>query len=174
MAEQLEQTLPLPGEVASQHVTPVETPVDAATNGHVPTEPEATAPAEPQHNGALNGAGPENRHVQAGRKGARRVHELIREGRLYEQERGLKRGRQRLRQLIELGKLYEQEHGLRPARPRKRGRLSRLGREELLTTLLGCLVRIARPSFRAELRRLAEALAKEEPGAARMEWWTGE
>ena len=166
MADQLEQTLPLPGEVTSQHVTPVDTPVDAATNGHVPAEPEA-APAE--SNGA---AGPENRHVQAGRKGARRVHELIREGRLYEQERGLKRGRQRLRQLIELGKRYEEEHSLRPARPKKRGRLSRLGREELLTTLFGCLVRIARPSFRAELQRLTEAL-REEPGAAREEW-TGE
>src|SRR5690242_12494629 len=51
-------------------------------------------------------------HAEAGRKGARRVHQLITEGRLYEQEHGLKRGRQRLRQLIELGKLYEQEHGL--------------------------------------------------------------
>ena len=165
MADQLEQTVPLRDEVTSQHVTPVETPVDAATNGQVPAEPEA-ARAE------SNAAGPESRHVQAGRKGARRVHELIREGRLYEQERGLKRGRQRLRQLIELGKLYEQEHGLRPARPKKSGRLSRLGREELLTTLLGCLVRIARPSFRAELQRLTEAL-RGEPGAAR-EQWTGE
>src|SRR5439155_8194418 len=46
-----------------------------------------------------------NRHVEAGRKGARRVHELIERGRLYEQEHGLTRGRQRLRQLLEEGKL---------------------------------------------------------------------
>jgi hypothetical protein len=41
-----------------------------------------------------------------------------------------------------------------------------MGREELLATLLECLVRIAKPSFRAELQRLAEALAKEEKGHA--------
>jgi hypothetical protein len=106
-------------------------------------------------------------HAEAGRKGARRVHELIEEGKLYEKEHGLKRGRQRLRQLIELGKLYEQEHGLRPARRRKRGeRLSRLGREELLETFLQCLLRLAKPSFRGELRRLIEALLRQESGHA--------
>ena len=104
-------------------------------------------------------------HARAGREGARRVHELIREGRLYEQERGLKRGRQRLRQLIELGKRYELEHGLRPASPKKAGRrLSRMDRDGLMTTLLQCLVRIAKPSFRAELTRLIEALPAETNG----------
>ena len=53
--------------------------------------------------------------AEAGRKGGRHVHQLIQEGKLYEQEHGLKSGRQRLRQLLELGKLYEEEHGLRPA-----------------------------------------------------------
>jgi hypothetical protein len=119
---------------------------------------------------SLPGAGTSDtlgRHARAGRKGARRVHQLIQEGRLYEQEHGLKRGRQRLRQLIELGKLYEQEHGLRPE-PRKKGseRLSRVGRQELLATLLECLVRIAKPSFREELQRLAESLSREEKGHA--------
>jgi len=100
-------------------------------------------------------------HAEAGRKGARRVHQLIQEGKLYEKEHGLKRGRQRLRQLLELGKLYEQEHGLRPARAEKHAeRLSRPERQELLATLLYCLVRLAKPSFRAELLRLTEALSK--------------
>ena len=55
------------------------------------------------------------------RQGAQRLHHLIRLGKLYEQEHGLKRGRQRLRQLAEEGRLYEQEHGLAPKRIRKRG-----------------------------------------------------
>jgi hypothetical protein len=118
---------------------------------------EATAPA-------VNGepVQPEGWQAQAGRKGARRVHQLIQHGRLYEQEHGLKRGRQRLRQLIQLGKLYEQEHGLRTARPKvRRERLSRMGRAELLNTLLQCLLRLAKPSFRAELMRLVESLPQE-------------
>jgi hypothetical protein len=109
-----------------------------------------------------NGAAAPNPRVEAGRKGGHRVHELIREGRLYEKEHGLKRGRQRLRQLIELGKAYEVEHGLRPAKKKRNERLSRMGREELLGTFLRCLVRIARPSFRAELVRLVEALSRDE------------
>ncbi len=103
-----------------------------------------------------------NPHAEAGRKGGRRVHELIREGRLYEKEHGLKSGRQRLRQLIELGKAYEVEHGLRPARKKRGERLSRLGREELLATFLRCLTRIAKPSFRSELVRLVEALSRQD------------
>jgi len=126
-----------------------------------PAAPPEAAPAAVETNGA---GGSPNRHAEAGRKGARRVHELIREGRLYEQEHGLKRGRQRLRQLIELGKLYEQEHGLRPHRPGRR-RLSRVGRGEVVETLLRCLLRLARPAFRPELARLAEAL-RGEPGQA--------
>lgn len=107
-------------------------------------------------------AAPEGWQVRAGRKGARRVHQLIQQGKLYEQEHGLKRGRQRLRQLIELGKRYEQEHGFQPARPTRRGgRLARAGRDELLATLLECLTRLAKPSFRGELLRLTDALTRE-------------
>jgi hypothetical protein len=112
-----------------------------------------------------NGVETRNRHAEAGRKGGHRVHQLIQEGRLYEKEHGLKSGRQRLRQLIELGKAYEQEHGLRPNhRPKRRERLYQGDREELLATFLRCLLRIAKPSFRAELRRLVEVLSKEENG----------
>src|SRR5262249_37874402 len=106
-------------------------------------------------------------HAEAGRKGAHRIHQLIEAGRRYEAEHGLKSGRQRLRQLIELGKLYEQEHGLRPAARKKRGkRLSRMEREETLATLVNCLIRIAKPSFRPELQRLAEVLNVKDNGRA--------
>jgi hypothetical protein len=105
--------------------------------------------------------------AEAGRKGAKRVHQLIQAGKLYEQERGLKSGRQRLRQLIELGKLYEAEHGERPTdKKRGRTRLSRQERDEVVATLLRCLVRIAKPSFRAELGKLAEALSPDKGQAA--------
>jgi hypothetical protein len=164
MTEQHEGLL-RPDEVASPPAAaaPVETPTDNVNGTPAPpVEPEVAAEAA-HANGT---AGPEGWHAQAGRKGARRVHQLIQAGRLYEQEHGLKRGRQRLRQLIELGKLYEQEHGLRPARAKTRGRLSRLERDELLATLLQCLVRLAKPSFRAELRRLVEALPRDEGGRA--------
>ena len=101
-----------------------------------------------------------DRRAEAGRKGAYRVHQLIREGKLYEQEHGLKRGRQRLRQLIELGKLYEQEHSVRPIRKNAgRERLSRTDREDILATFLRCLVRLAKPSFRGKLRELSKRLA---------------
>jgi hypothetical protein len=149
MSEQQEQLFTPAGAVAVQGGPAAEV---ADANG-------AVAPAAGAADvGATN---PERWQAKAGRKGANRVHQLIREGRLYEQEHGLKRGRQRLRQLIELGKLYEQEHGLRPA-PRKKpaDRLARADRAELLATLLQCLVRLAKPSFRAELLRLAEALSK--------------
>jgi len=168
MIEQQERVTPV-DEVARDETTVVETsPVETVAgqdNFSVPdAAPSTPVEAEvtiPHTNGVHDG----DRHARAGREGARRVHQLIREGRLYEQEHGLKRGRQRLRQLIELGKLYEQEHGLRPARPRKRGRrLSRLGRQELLATLLDCLLRIAKPSFRQELVRLVERLQQEENG----------
>jgi hypothetical protein len=157
MSEQHEQTF-TPAVAVPESTTaevavearPEEAPVH--TNGTVPAAVEA--PSDDL-------ASPERWQSQAGRKGAHRVHQLIREGRLYEQEHGLKSGRQRLRQLIELGKLYEQEHGLRPAARKKHPeRLSRADREELLATLLQCLVRLAKPSFRADLLRLTEALAK--------------
>jgi hypothetical protein len=133
------------------------------------TQPGTFEDPVPATNGSLtegpNGLVDLGRHARAGRKGARRIHQLIEEGRLYEQEHGLKRGRQRLRQLIELGKLYEQEHGLRPARASKgRERLSRMDRDELLATLLQCLMRLAKPSFRGELARLADTLTQEPNG----------
>jgi hypothetical protein len=105
-------------------------------------------------------------HAAAGRKGAHRVHELIREGKLYEEEHGLKSGRQRLRQLIELGKLYEKEHGILPGpQKQRRERLTGMERKELLGTFLQCLRRIAKPSFRPELTRLVKAMQeqKEKP-----------
>jgi hypothetical protein len=148
---------------------------ETANGERLPHTPEGTpAPAAgaevaqaPAASSEANGIAATNRHAAAGRKGARRYHQLIQEGRLYEKEHGLKRGRQRLRQLIELGKAYEQEHGLRPSRRQGRGeRLARMGREEVLETLLRCLVRIAKPSFREDLVRLVEALAKDENGPA--------
>jgi hypothetical protein len=105
--------------------------------------------------------------TEAGRKGAKRVHQLIEAGRLYEQEHGLKSGRQRLRQLIELGKLHEEEHGTRPAVKKRKGRrLSKTERDEVLATLLRCLIRMVKPSFRADLERLANALNVESAQAA--------
>jgi hypothetical protein len=129
----------------------------------VPAEPVQTA----DHPVGVNGSSkPTWRHA-AGRKGARRIHELIEAGKRYEEEHGLKSGRQRLRQLIELGKVYEEEHQLRPATRKRRGqRLSRTERDEVVATLLQCLVRMAKPSFRKELTRLAETLNPEKSQAA--------
>jgi hypothetical protein len=138
---------------------------EAAPSPEAAAAPAASPPAEE----VLSPENVESRHwhAEAGRKGARRVHQLIQEGKLYEQEHGLKSGRQRLRQLVELGKLYEQEHGLRPSLPKKRRvRVSRREREELLTTLLHGLVRLAKPSFRADLVRLVEALQAGKQGHA--------
>jgi hypothetical protein len=98
--------------------------------------------------------------TEAGRKGARRIHELINHGKLYEQEHGLKSGRQRLRQLIEEGKLYEQEHGLNGGR-RRRARPPRASGEQLLTSLLQTLLRLTKPRFRKDVTRLLEALQNE-------------
>jgi hypothetical protein len=171
MIEQHEQPIIPLDEVARNESPVVEAnPTESfAEQNNLPVPETAPSPPveaevpDPESNGVADGG----RHARAGREGARRVHQLIREGRLYEQEHGLKRGRQRLRQLIELGKLYEQEHGLRPARPKKRGqRLSHLGRQELLATLLDCLLRIAKPSFRQELVRLVERLQQEPDGHA--------
>src|SRR5438132_675640 len=67
-----------------------------AADGAVSTVQAATPPdlatLEPAGDGVENANGTANRHVEAGRKGARRVHQLIQEGKLYEQEHGLKRG----------------------------------------------------------------------------------
>src|SRR4051812_15273262 len=131
MTDQQEQTFVPAGEVApqgsavagaaNQTVMPpnpgalpnlAESPVDAGTPPPTDAAPATKAEAEVRtaegmRPGESDGNGvDEGRrwHVQAGRKGACRVHQLIQEGRLYEQEHGLTRGRQRLRQLIELGK----------------------------------------------------------------------
>ena len=133
-------------------------PVTGGPVNHVPE----SMPLDEGHDGA-NGVW----RAEAGRKGAKRVHQLIQAGKLYEQEHGLKSGRQRLRQLNELGKLYEAEHGQRPeGKQRRSTRLSRQERDEVVATLLRCLVRIAKPSFRAELGKLAEALSPEKNLAA--------
>ena len=180
MNEHLESTFAPPAEVAlpdsttppaAGHLPNVVPAVEPVQVEEVPS-PTAEAEAVPQPGPLPEGANSTTEeeghwHARAGRKGARRVHQLIQQGRLYEQEHGLKSGRQRLRQLLELGKAYEREHGLRPGSPPKRGsRLSRRERDDLLATLLQCLLRIARPSFRAELGRLVEALADEHNGHA--------
>jgi hypothetical protein len=114
--------------------------------------PQETAPLANGTNGAEGGV---NRHAEAGRKGGRRVHELIQRGRLYEQEHRLKGGRQRLRQLIEEGKLYEQEHSLAPERKARRPRVSS---EQAVRRLLEAVLRLARPRYRPQLLALLRAL----------------
>jgi hypothetical protein len=126
-------------------------------NGVANPVPEATAAPDTTAENQVPADG-HRRFAEAGRKGAARVHYLIRLGRQYEQEHGLKRGRQRLRQLIEEGKRYEAEHGLRPGRPARRKRLSRLGREQLVATLFETLQRMVKPAFREQLRSVVEAL----------------
>ncbi|MFL5341867.1 MAG: hypothetical protein ACJ8F7_17105 [Gemmataceae bacterium] len=138
---------------------------EPSANGHVEEMPPlATAETAPEAEPVEEPTS--RRHADAGRKGAHRVHQLIQEGRLYEEEHGLTSGRQRLRQLIELGKLYEQEKGLRTGGRKKRVRLSRAERGELMATLLRCLQRIAKPSYRADLARLSEVLRPEQNRAA--------
>jgi hypothetical protein len=166
MIEHQEQFFAPEEAVATPQAAVTGQEVSPAAEAHV-TGP-AAAPAA-SADAAVNGTAEEPRgwHAEAGRKGARRVHQLIEEGRLYEKEHGLKRGRQRLRQLIEMGKLYEQERGLRPRRHGRTGELpARASRDEVVATLLECLVRIARPSYRARLARLVEALRSEEEGHA--------
>jgi hypothetical protein len=127
-----------------------------------PVQDLSTPPAEVQGTEARENGSAPRWHAEAGRKGARRIHQLMEEGKLYEQEHGLKRGRQRLRQLIEEGKLYEQEHGLRPAGDRTRGeRRPRLSSDEALSQLLRSLLRLVKPVHR---RRLAELLQSLQPG----------
>jgi len=92
--------------------------VDSPEPGQQPTEAALRSPS-PQH-------------AEAGRKGAFRIHELVR-----------------------LGKLYEQEHGLSPRRKR---RTPRLKPQQVLNGLLQTLWHVARPKYRADLRRLLEVL----------------
>ena len=156
MFEHSEQTT-VPEPVAS---------IDTVSTNPVPAD--ALPTPEPAAQPHVNGDAAETWHAEAGRKGARRIAELIEEGRRYEKEHGLKQGRQRIRQLIEQGKLYEREHGLHAEQPqqRRRKRLSRGERQELLTTLVHCLIRLAKPSFRDELGRLVEVLQKDHEQAA--------
>jgi hypothetical protein len=88
----------------------------------------------------------------AGRLGARRVQELVRLGREYEREHGLKPGRQRRRQLIQLGRRYEQEHGLAAAKPRKRKR------GDAWLDFLTALARVVKPAHRPAVEQLVAAL----------------
>jgi hypothetical protein len=100
--------------------------------------------------------------AEAGRKGARRIHQLIEHGKLYEQEHGLKSGRQRLRQLIEEGRLYEKEHGLGQESRRRRGaRPKRLSNEQQLLHFLQSVLRLAKPRFRSQVARLIQLLESE-------------
>lgn len=139
--------------------TPVQQPVPAS-------EAEAAVPVAPAAEPVLtNGTAAvveesAGWRTEAGRKGARRIHELINHGRLYEQEHGLKSGRQRLRQLIEEGKQYEQEHGMSGGR-RRGARAPRASGEQLLTSLLQTLLRLTKPRFRKDVTRLLQALEGE-------------
>jgi hypothetical protein len=145
--------------MSDQDRDPIQTDQVALQDSGNVNQPGADGPSQSDQPVDTNGVEANHWRTEAGRKGARRVHQLMQEGLLYEQEHGLKSGRQRLRQLIELGKVYEQEHGVQPERPRKRReRLARMEREELLSTLLDCLVRIAKPSFRSELEQLVATL----------------
>lgn len=139
----------------NEQLNPIHEATPATTTEGVQNDtrvnPPLTVPSEPEL--AVGKNGHSQRRAEAGRKGAQRIHQLIQEGRLYEQEHGLKRGRQRLRQLIELGKLYEQEHGMRrPDRPR------RVSDEQALRTLLQALVRLVKPPVRERLKAVLAAL----------------
>lgn len=105
---------------------------------------------------------PSKQHAEAGRKGARRVHQLIQQGKLYEREHGLKPGRQRLRQLIQEGKLYEQEHGLKAGSTRAReGRRPRISHEQMFKSFLQALLRLAKPAYRDRILSLLQVLEAE-------------
>ncbi|HZU37953.1 MAG TPA: hypothetical protein VFA18_18680 [Gemmataceae bacterium] len=123
--------------------------------------PMSAAPVSTQSHDGVVASNGNDWHADAGRKGAYRIRELIQFGKLYEQEHGLKSGRQRLRQLIEEGKQYELDHGLRPAPERaSRRRGPRMSKQQLLSTFLHSVVRLAKPSLRAELTRLLDELDK--------------
>lgn len=130
---------------------------DTATESQK-TSPETTPEApETAHEEDIDG----HWRTEAGRKGARRVHQLIRLGRLYEQEHGLKGGRQRLRQLIGEGKLYELEHGLHVVQGRE-SRMPRLSSRQALTVLLESLSQLVKPIHRANVQKLLDVLREEE------------
>jgi hypothetical protein len=132
-----------------------------------PAEAAAASPNAPPGEHAQNGMDrtPEKaarHHAEAGRKGARRIRELIQEGLLYEKEHGLKRGRQRIRQLIAEGKLYEREHGLPgTSSTSRRGRRPRMTAEQSLAVFLEALLRLVKPAYRTRLARLMQELKGE-------------
>jgi hypothetical protein len=132
-----------------------------AQEGAVTAAPEAAEAARASEvNGTHDEAG--GWRAEAGRKGARRIHQLIEHGKLYEKEHGLKSGRQRLRQLIEEGKLYEKEHGLTPEWRRTRGsRPRRLSSEQQMHSFLQSVLRLAKPRFRSQVARLIQLLEGE-------------
>ncbi len=103
---------------------------------------------------------PDAARSAAGREGARRLVELARLGKRYEEEHGLKPGWQRRRQLIQLGKRYEVEHGLRPARVKRRKK------EDAWKDLVSALAVLVRPSQRDTALRLLAALRPEAAPAA--------
>ena len=96
-------------------------------------------------------------HAEAGRKGAQRLHHLMKLGLLYEKEHGLKRGRQRIRQLVQEGRLYEQEHGL-STKPRRTRR--RLNGDQLVQSFFRTLLPMLKPSYRDKLGKMVEQLGK--------------
>jgi hypothetical protein len=141
-----------PGEpctlnAAGEDAAPVET--------RTPTAGDEGATAEPALVGEADTRVGPSRFVEAGRKGARRIHQLIQEGRVYEKEHGLKRGRQRLRQLIAQGKLYEEEHGLQPRRQGRRRQSS----DAQLRDFIQALLPVMKPRLRGRLVRLLQDLA---------------
>jgi hypothetical protein len=139
---------------ADEHRNGVAAPEGAAVNGPVVEEKVSPASEDAATAGGWR--------VEAGRKGAQRIHQLIENGKLYEQEHGLKSGRQRLRQLIEEGKLYEKEHGLTPERRRARGsRPRRLSSEQQVLSFLQAVLRLAKPRFRSQVARLLQILESE-------------
>jgi hypothetical protein len=163
-------------QLADVNPTQPETNVGQAPAGEArevqpvePVAPEGAASSVPEANGTAkagegNGTPAETGgwRVEAGRKGAQRIHQLIEHGKMYEQEHGLKSGRQRLRQLIEEGKLYEREHGLTQERRRARGsRPRRLSSEQQLLGFLQAVLRLAKPRFRSQVARLIQILESE-------------
>jgi hypothetical protein len=135
---------------ATENMQPTSPPVADAAQETVAVNVAAQEPA------ASGPGGSSNRHAEAGRKGAVRVHQLRELGLLYEKEHGLKRGRQRRRQLIQEGRLYEQEHGLSTG-PRRRRR-DRLAGDQLVESFLRSLVRMVKPSYRGKLLRMLQTL----------------
>lgn len=129
-------------------------PVNRVAGAVTPPEPVAAEPDQPA-TVPLEGV---NWHAEAGRKGARRVHQLIQAGRLYEQEHGLKPGRQRLRQLIAQGRLYEQEHGLSNGHRAGGRRPAKLSHRQSLKLFLQLLVRVTKPGFREQLLKVLQDL----------------